>query len=259
MTLVRGRDVAREDTREKPWVAVINETLAKRYWRNTDPLGKRFFFGDQAVTIIGIVRDSKYRNLNEPPSPYIYLPLQQRYHSGVTLFVRTEGEPAALSASVTRAMRELDPTMLLFGVRTFEESIRAATFQQQMAATMLGVFGLLALVLAAIGVYGVISYAVAQQTREFGIRIAVGARPLSLLWWVIRHGMGLAAIGLAVGLPAAWGTARLLRALLVGVSFSDPMTYAGVTMVLLAVAFIASLIPACRAAQVDPIISLRYE
>jgi predicted permease len=260
MSLTRGRDILPEDTYDKPLVAVINETFARRYWRDTDVVGKRFFWGERPVSVVGVVRDSKIQRLNEPPSPYFYVPLQQRSSSSeITLFVRTEGDPASLSTAVLRTVRDLDPAMLVFGVRTFEQSILAAAFQQRMAGTLLGAFGLLALVLAAIGVYGVISYAVAQQTREFGIRIAVGAQPKNLLWWVIRNGMGLAVIGVAIGLPAAWGTARLLRSLLLGVSSADPLTFAGVTLALLAVAFVACLIPALRAASVDPIISLRYE
>jgi macrolide transport system ATP-binding/permease protein len=259
MPLVRGRDFTREDTVDKPRVAIINQTLAGRYWREADPIGKRFFYGGGPVIVIGIARDSKYRSLNEPPAPYFFVPLQQFYSDNVTLILRTHGDPALLSTAAIKAVQELDSSLLLFGVRTLEENIRAATFQQQMASTMLGAFGLLALFLAAIGVYGVISYAVAQQTREFGIRIAIGAQPQNLLWWVMRHGMGLAALGLAIGLPAAWGAARLLRSLLLGVSSSDPMSYAGVTLALSAVAFIACLVPACRAARVDPIISLRYE
>ena len=197
--LLRGRDITYEDTKDSAPIAVINETLAKRYWPDTDPIGKRFSWAGGWRTIVGIARDSKYRNLNEPPTPHFFLPLQQVYSSSLTLLIRTEGDPARMSSAVTSAIKQLDPALAVFGVRTLEEHIGAAAFQQRMASMLLGAFGGLALVLAAIGVFGVISYTVTQQTREFGIRMALGAQPQNLMWWVLRRGLTLAFTGIFIG------------------------------------------------------------
>ncbi len=257
--IVRGRDIDRRDSNDAAPVAVINETLARRYWQGEDPIGRRISYAGQWVTVVGIAHDSKYRNLSEPPTPYLFLPLQQQYASTFTLFVRTEGDPARMASAVTQTVHAIDPALPLSAIRTFEEHIGAAAFQQRMASMLLGTFGGLALALAAIGVFGVISFTVNQQTREFGIRMALGARPQDLLWWVLRRGLALAAFGVALGLPAAWAATRLMRSLLLGVSEYDPLTFAGVTLLLSGVAFAACLIPARRAAGVDPIISLRCE
>jgi macrolide transport system ATP-binding/permease protein len=257
--MVRGRDIARWDAKDAAPVAVINETLARRYWQGSDPIGRRISWADRWITVVGIASDSKYRNLSEPPTPYIFLPLQQQYASTVTLFVRTEGDPARMTSAVSGAVRALDPAMPLSAVRTLEEHVGAAAFQQRMASVLLGIFGTVALMLVAIGVFGIISFTVNQQTREFGIRIALGARPQDLLWWVVRRGLALAAIGIVIGLPAAWASARLMRSLLLGVGAADPLTFAGVTLLLSAAAFAACVIPARRAASVNPIISLRCE
>ncbi len=257
--IVRGRDIHRDDVKDSAPVAVINETLAKRYWQGESPIGKRIFYAGQWVTVVGIAHDSKYRNLSEPPTPYIFLPLQQLYASTFTLFVRSEGDPARMAFAVTTAVHAIDPALPLSAIRTFEEHLEASAFQQRLASMLLGAFGALALILAAIGVFGIISFTVNQQTREFGIRMALGARPQDLLWWVVRRGLALAALGVAIGLPAAWAATRLTRSLFLGVSATDPMTFAGVTLLLSGVAFLACLIPARRAASVDPIISLRYE
>ena len=257
--MVRGRDITRWDARDSAPVAVINETLARRYWQGGDPVGRRISFAGQWATVVGIAHDSKYRNLSEPPTPYIFLPVQQWYASTVTLFVRTEGDPARMTSAVTGVVRAMDPAMPLSAVRTLEAHIGAAAFQQRMASVLLGGFGTVALVLAAIGVFGIISYTVTQQTHEFGIRTALGARPKDLLWIVMRRGLTLAATGIAIGLPAAWAAARLTRSLLLGVNAADPLTFVGVALVLSATAVAACVIPARRAAAVDPIISLRYE
>jgi macrolide transport system ATP-binding/permease protein len=257
--LVRGRDIAYGDTKDSVPIAVINETLAKRYWPAADPIGKRFSWAGRWRTIVGIARDSKYRNLNEPPTPHFFLPLQQVNNSEFALLIRTEGNPASMSSAVISAIKQMDPTLAVFGVRTLEEHIGAAAFQQRMASMLLGAFGGLALILAAIGVFGVISYTVTQQTREFGIRMALGAQPQDLMWWVLRRGLTLAFAGIFIGLAAAWGTAHLLRSLLLGVSTSDPATFVGVTLLLAVVSCLAILIPAHRAAAVDPSTSLRYQ
>jgi predicted permease len=259
ISMVRGRDINRWDARDAAPVAVINETLARRYWQGSDPVGRRISYAGRWITVVGIAHDSKYRNLSEPPTPYTFLPVQQQYASTVTLFVRTEGDPARMTSGVTGIVRAMDPAIPLSAVRTFEAHIGAAAFQQRMASVLLVAFGTVALVLAAIGVFGIISYTVTQQTREFGIRIALGARPHDLLWSVIRRGLALAAAGIMIGLPAAWAAARLTRSLLLGVNAADPLTFVGVTLLLSATAVAACVIPARRAAAVDPSVSLRYE
>ena len=257
--MVRGRDITHWDIRDSPPVAVINETLARRYWQGSDPVGRRISYAGRWVTIVGIAHDSKYRNLSEPPTPYIFLPMQQQYASTATLFVRTEGDPGRMTSGVTGVVRALDPAMPLSSIRTLEAHIGAAAFQQRMASVLLGAFGTVALVLAAIGVFGTISYTVTQQTREFGIRIALGARPQDVLRSVMRRGLALAAAGIMIGLPAAWAAARLTRSLLLGVNAADALVFLGVALLLSATAVAACVIPARRAAAVDPIVSLRYE
>jgi predicted permease len=259
--LARGRDFSVEDRRGAPAVAVINETLASRYWKDAHPVGRRFQFGDgeEWITIVGVARDSKYRTLNERPSPMIFLPVLQFYRGDLNLHVRAAGDPTALTAAVTGEIRAMDPNLPVFNIRTMEGNIRAASFQQRMASGLLGVFGFLALGLAAVGIYGVISYSVGQRMQEMGIRIALGAQRADILRLIVGQGMRLIAIGLAIGLAAAFGAARLMASLLFGVSATDTVTFAALPLLLAGVALLACYVPARRATRIDPIRALRYE
>ncbi|HEX9760871.1 MAG TPA: ADOP family duplicated permease [Candidatus Acidoferrales bacterium] len=257
--LVRGREFTREDKLGQTLVAVINETLVERYWKDRDPIGSRIFFGPDPITIVGVARNSKYRQLNEAPAPMVYLSLLQFYRSDANLHVRTDGDPMALAGPVQEVIRSLDPNLPVYALRTLEGNIEAASFQQRLAGNLLGVFGALALLLAAVGIYGVISYAVGQRTHEIGIRMALGAQPRDILRLVVGHGMLLTGIGLVLGTGAAFGAAQLMSSLLFGVGATDPLTFVGVPIVLGAVALLACWLPAHRATRVDPIKALRYE
>jgi putative ABC transport system permease protein len=259
--IVRGRDFTRADTAQAPKVVVVNQTMAQQFWKGEEPLGKRFkFFGDEDyTTVIGVAKDSKYNAVTETPQNFIYQPLSQNYTPAATLHVRSAGDGSALAAAVRGSVRELDPSLSVFNVRTLEEQVGRSLQPLEMNVIMLTVFGGLALLLASIGLYGVSSYTVQQRTREIGVRMALGAQPSSVLGLVLGHGMILVAAGLAIGLATAYAAAGLMKSLVVGVSTHDPVTF-GVTGAGLAViALVASYIPARRATRIDPLIALRTD
>ena len=259
--IVRGRDFTRGDTDKSPKVVVINQTMAQQFWKNDEPLGKRFkFFGDQDYsTVIGVAKDSKYNAVNEDPQPFIYQPLAQNYTPAAALHVRASGDASALTAPVRDEVRRLDPTLSLFDVRTLQGQVDQTLQPQQMNVMLLTVFGVLALLLASIGLYGVASYSVTQRTREIGVRMALGAQPSSVLGLVLGHGLILVGVGLAFGLVFAYVAAGFARALVVGVNPHDPVTYVATAAVLGTIALLASYIPARRATRIDPLIALRTE
>jgi predicted permease len=259
--LVHGRDFTRGDTATSPKVVVVNETMAHHFWPNEDAVGKRFkFFGDTGFsTIAGIARDSKYNGVAEQPIPFIYEPLTQNYTGTGTLHVRAGGDASALTAAVRQQVRELDPTLSVLDIRTLEQQVAQSLQQQKTNVILLAVFGGLALLLAAIGLYGVASYSVTQRTREIGVRMALGAQPSSVQALVLGHGMVLVAIGLAAGLIVAYASAVLMNSLFVGVSTRDPLTYGVTAAGLGLIALVASYIPARRATRIDPLIALRAD
>jgi predicted permease len=259
--IVQGRDFTKADTATSPRVVVINQTMAEQFWKGKDPIGRRFkFFGDNDYsTVIGVARNAKYNGVQEQPLPFIYLPLKQNFTPAATLHVRAGGDASRLAGAVRAAVRELDPTLTLFNVRTLEEQIQQSLQPQKMNVILLTTFGLLALLLAAIGLYGVASYAVAQRTREIGVRMALGAQPSSVLSLVLRNGMVLVAIGLAVGLVASYFVADALTALVVGVNPHDPLTFVATPALLGSIALLASYFPARRATRIDPLLALRTE
>ncbi len=261
IALVRGRDFTTADNQTSPRVVIINQTMAGQFWKGKDPLGRRFkFFGDQDYsTVIGVAKNAKYNGVQEEPIPFIYLPLKQNFAPAATLHVRTSGDASRLAAPVRAAVRELDPTLTLFNVRTLEEQIQQSLQPQKMNVILLTTFGLLALLLAAIGLYGVASYAVAQRTREIGVRMALGAQPSSVLSLVLGNGMVLVAIGLGVGLIASYFVAGAMSALVVGVNPHDPLTFVATPLLLGAIALLASYVPARRATRIDPLLALRTE
>ena len=258
--VVQGRGITADDVRGSQPVVVVNESFVRHYWPGREPLGRQLrTSGGTWRTVVGVARDAKIRSLNETTRPLAYFPIQQRYSSGFTLHVRTGGDPRLLQQALRRTFERVDPNLPFNDVRTFAENAGAVTFIQDMGASMLAAFGLLALTLAAIGLYGVLSYSVAQRTREMGVRIAIGASRRDVLWLVVGRAMRLAGIGLGVGVVLAVGAGQLLRSQIFGVSPLDPVTFASVIGILAAVALVAAWVPGRRASKVDPIIALQAE
>ena len=257
-----GREYSATDTATSPRTIVINETMARRYWPDGNALGKIVRFGPNANEVIGIVADSKYGTINERPLAQLFIPMARSEVSTLRLFVRANGDPAPLVADVRNAIRTLDPTLPIFDARTLNEHMQVAVFAQRMAANLLGAMGVLALLLAAIGLYGVMAYAVSQRTQEMGIRLALGASPASLLSMIVGQGMKLTTVGLVIGLAialGAFGSIGAVRTLLPGISPLDPMTFLAVPAGLAVIAFLATWIPARRAGRVDPLVALRVD
>ncbi|MBI1761539.1 MAG: ABC transporter permease [Acidobacteria bacterium] len=265
--LLQGRTFAAQDRPEAPGVVLINEAFARRYWPGQPPLGKRIQMGGGPngandapyLTVVGVVKDGKYTSLGEEATPFLYLNLAQRYVAAPTLIIRTQSNPTDLLATVRNEVAALDKSLPLFDVKTMRQHLGIALLPARLAGSVLGIFGLVALLLAAAGIYGVMAYAVAQRTREIGIRMALGADARAVLRLVVRQGMTLVLIGLAIGLTAAFALTHLLKSLLFGVSTADPLTFAGIALLLMSVALLACWIPARRATKVDPLIALRCE
>jgi predicted permease len=258
--LVRGRNFTEADHENTPPVVVINEAMAKRFWPNQDAVGKRFrFFGnDVSQEVIGVVKDSTALNIGEAPRPVAYLSLLQDFPSWVTLHVRTAGDPSGLLATVRREVQALDRTMPLT-TATISQLIGRGLWGARMGAALLSVFGLLALILASVGIYGVLSFSVSQRTSEFGIRLALGARPSDVFRLVLGQTLTLVAAGTTIGITGGLIVTRMVTNLLYGVSAVDPMTFVGMPLLLLLVALLASYLPARRATKIDPMIALRCE
>ena len=256
-----GRDFSDTDQPNTVPVAVINSATAKHFWPNENAVGKRFtFFGDQKlIQVVGVVANTTQFAIGEVPQPAVYLPQAQYYTPQATLQVRTANDPRTVLASVREQVQNLDKNLAITGVFTIGELLSQGLWAPRMAAALLSVFGLVALVLAAIGIYGVMAYSIAQRTREVGIRMALGAQPGDVLKLVIGQGMLLAGTGVVVGLIAAFGVARLFASLLFGVSPTDPLTFVTVAAVMSLSALAACYFPARRAMRVDPIVALRYE
>jgi predicted permease len=260
--LVRGRDFTDADREGAPAVAVVNETLAATLWPGEDPLGKRLSYDGPKgpfLEVVGVARDGKYRSLGDRSRPYFYRPLMQTYDPRMTLVVRTAGEPAALAGAVREQVRALDPNLPLAEVRTLEEQFDLSLLPARIAAWTLGGFGLLALALAGIGIYGVVSFSVAQRTREIGVRMALGAGRGDVLRLVMGEGLSVVGLGLAAGLALAFAATRVVEGFLYGVGATDPLTFVGVPLLLGAIAAGAGYLPARRATKVDPMEALRYE
>jgi predicted permease len=262
MPLRQGRAFGQQDTRAAPPVVVINETMARRYWPDGQALGRRVRIGGADAEVVGIATDAKYGSLSERPVPQVYLALARNDIGSLRLLVRTSGDPGTLVADVRHVIHGLDPNLPVYDARTVTEHMQVAVFAQRLAANLLGAMGALALLLAAVGLYGVMAYAVTQRTQEMGIRLALGASPGSLLTMVVGQGMRLTAIGLGIGLVVAlgaFGSIGAVRSLLPGISPLDPLTFVAVPIALGLVALAAAWLPARRAGRVDPLVALRYE
>lgn len=260
--LVRGRAFTETDRERAPLVVMVNEAFARRYWPGQDPIGKGVSLSGPDGPfrpVVGVVADGKYRSLAEDPLPFLYIPAAQQNRATMTLHVRTRDDPTALLERLRQEVRALDPSLPIINPTTLQDQIGIAVLPQRLAATLLSAFGLVAVLLAVIGLYGVMAYAVSQRTREFGIRTALGATRRDVAALVVSEGLVLAAVGTLLGVAASVAVTRLARALLFEVSPTDPIVFGGVTALLLGVTVLASYVPARRAARVQPMEALRYE
>ena len=262
--LVRGRLFTEGDDFKAPNVAIVDEAFAARFFQNQDPVGHRIKRGGRGsnapwMTITGVVGNIKSDSFDQPDQPHLYLPILQTPGYAMAVYLKTETAPVGLINSLRERVRAVDPNLPLFGERTMEDVVADSLAQRRFAMQVVGLFGVLALLLASIGIYGVMAYSVNQRTREIGIRVALGASRGNILRWVLQQGVALIGAGVAVGLLAAFAMSRLLRSLLFNVAPTDIITYAALAALLAIVALFACYIPARRATKVDPLVALRYE
>jgi putative ABC transport system permease protein len=267
--LLKGREFSEVDNSgQSPKVAIINATLARRFFSDSDPVGKRICMGEDCskgpwLSVVGVVGDAALESLADPRFPQVFSPHAQGVEGGVAgnmgLALRTSSDPSRLAAAVVNAVHELDKDQSVADIQTLDQVVRASLAQPRFNTLLLAAFAALALLLGAVGIYGVISYAVAMRTREIGIRTALGATRLDVLRLVVQHGMSLALTGAAIGMVGALILARLMSSLLYGVKPSDPPTFFAVFVILVGMALVASYIPARRATKVDPMVALRQE
>jgi putative ABC transport system permease protein len=262
--LLGGRMFDEHDAADKPGVVIIGKTIADRLFPGRDPVGRKIKYSsyqDQADLILGVVGDVKITGLDEAIRPVLYYPFRQSAGPFMNLVVRTDADPTALAASIRNELRTFEPDVAILNINTMDQMIAQtpASFMRRFPALLISIFAIVALLLASIGIYGVVSYSVSQQTHHIGVRMALGASPSDILRMVLKQGLLLAVIGMAVGIAAALGLMRLLSSLLYQVSTSDATTFAAVAGVLFVVALLACYLPARRATKVDPLVALRYE
>jgi predicted permease len=255
--LVSGREFDRADDEKAALVAIVNETMAAKYWRGGNPIGERVQVKGRWMQVVGVAKDSKYQSVRETSKPFFYVPLRQNFSRGAGLYIRTPLSPEAMTKALTREVHALDGNLALFEVITLQEQLDRSTSPQMVAVTLVGVLGGLALLLAVIGLYGVMSYAVSQSTRELGLRMALGAGASNLLRLVMSRGLGLTAGGVALGAAAALGLTRLLGNLLYKVSPRDPLAFGSALAVMTIASLAACFLPAWRATRTDPARALR--
>jgi len=261
--ILKGRGFQPSDMRAGNYfapnsVAIIDEELARRFWPNGDALGGGISWSPDGpwATVVGIVATAQIKDLTEPSKGTFYLPA---YVSISTLVVRTSGDPRVLAGAIRDQVLAVDPNQPVFDVKTMEERVAVTLETRRFAVVLLGIFGALALLLAAIGLYGVLAFAVSQRTREIGIHMALGARTRDVLLMVLRQGMSLVLIGVVLGMAGAYAVTRMIRSLLFEVGTTDPLTFVLVSLLLAVVGFVACYLPARRATKVDPLVALRYE
>jgi predicted permease len=267
MTLVAGRSFDASDAASAPAVVIVNQVMATQYWPSGHALGRRLKLGGPKDdvpwrTIVGVVRDVKSMGVDQPARPEMYFPLEQSQGNWMwprDLVVRGEGDPLALTGAIREAIWSVDPSQPVSDVDTMDGVVEKEVVQRRTLMRLLGAFAALALVLACLGVYGVLSLVVGERTEEIGLRMALGAAPASVLRLVIGDGVRLAVLGVAIGLAGAWWATRFLQGVLYGVQPHEPWLYAGLAAVLLAVSIVAVYLPARRASKVDPIIAMRVQ
>jgi len=260
--LIEGRYFTEHDTKGEPETVIVDEALAQRFWPNESPIGKRLRRGDDSGawrTVVGVIRTAKQYSSEKEPPIAAYFPFEQYAARSMYLVARTVPDPAGMVTAIVREIQGVDPEMPVFDVSSMEQRLSDSLARRRFSMLLLGVFAVIALLLAVTGIYGVMTYAVHQQTHELGIRVALGARPRDVIGLVIRQGMTLALTGAMIGLLAAFGLTRLMVKLLFSVSTTDPLTFISIAALLALVALAACWIPARRAARVDPMVALRYQ
>jgi putative ABC transport system permease protein len=259
--LLRGRIFGEQDRADTPPVFVINQTMAKKFWPNEDPIGKQMRLLEDGTTgaIIGIVGDTKMYRLNDDPVAQVYAAYSQNSIFFATLVARTAVEPISLSESVKQAIWRVDPDQPMWKIRTVEFLVNRSVADRKFVLALMMIFATLALALTIIGLYGVLNYLVSQRTPEIGIRMALGAQVRHIMQLILKHGVVLVGLGVFIGLIAACVLTRLMAHLLYGISATDPLTFAAIALLIAAVAFLACWLPARRAARIDPIEALRAE
>jgi putative ABC transport system permease protein len=262
MPLLRGRLFNDGDTDQTPQVAVVNEAMVRTFWPREDPIGKRLKSTRAEspwVTVIGVIANSRTDSLAQGDVPKLYLSLYQNGAKHVAIYLRGHLDPAAIPCAVRDEVQSVDPTLPVFGAQTLNETVSASLATRRFSMEMVALFALTALLLAALGIYGVISYIVSERAHEFGIRRALGAQGRSIMGMVLRQGLALAITGTGIGLIGALIVSNLMAGLLYGVKPTDPATFVGVTFLLVGVALLACIVPAQRALRVDPMVALRCE
>jgi predicted permease len=254
-----GRTFTAADRADAPLVWVVNEAFAKKYFPNENPVGKVVRMGRASVEIIGVVGDFRQKNLSEPAEPTAYLHYLQNMRAGLSLAVRTTGDPLRYANAVRDAIWSVDRDQTITSVETLSAIVGGNVARPRLLASLLVLFGAMGLTLGALGIYGVLAYAVSQRRQEIGVRVALGASPRSVLQLVVGQGMALAAAGVVLGLIGAFVLTRLMAAVLFEVRATDPVTFATVVVVLLGAALVASWLPARRALRIDPVQALRYD
>jgi predicted permease len=262
--ILRGRTFAESDNETAPQVAIVNQTMAKKLWPNDNPVGKRFRWTGESgpyVEVVGVAQDGQYFFLSPDSQPYFYLPLAQNFSSRLSLQMRSSIPPESLILAVQEQVRALAPDLPIIDLGTMQQTVRGlgGLFVFRLAASLAAALGLLGLTLAVIGVYGIVSYGMAQRTHEMGIRVALGANRNDILKLALGSGFALISAGVALGVVSAWALTHAMSKLLIGVTGTDPATYAVAVAVISAVALLASWVPARRATRVDPLVALRYE
>jgi putative ABC transport system permease protein len=259
--LIKGRLFDERDVKEAHQTVIVNENLAERFWPGQDPIGKRLERGDSEPwrTVVGVVRDTKEFSSDKEPPISIYHPHEQFPIGTMFLVVRSSTENSTLTSSITKQIRAIDPELPAFEFRTMEQRLSDSLTRRRFSTFLLGIFAVVALILAAIGIYGLMAYSVTQRTQEIGIRMALGAQPGKIMMMVVRQSLILVLVGVVIGLGGAFAMTRVMSSLLYGVSTTDTLTFAAPPLILGMIALLASYFPARKAAHVDPTVALRSE